>query len=174
MTANGGSPADELVEWVDEDGATIEVVTRGRMRAENLRHRSVYIVVRSAADEVLVHRRADWKDVFASHWDVAFGGVCDVGEAWEPAAVRELAEEAGVEALLTDRGPFTHTDDHVAIVGRLFEARTTGPFTFADGEVAEVAWVPRAGLLEWAADRPVTTDGRDSVVPEILAWPPPT
>jgi isopentenyldiphosphate isomerase len=174
VAASGGSPADELVEWVEPDGTVIEVVSRARMRAENLLHRSVVVVVRSAADEVLVHRRAEWKDVFAGHWDVAFGGVCDVGEPWSVAAVRELAEEAGVEAPLVDRGPYAHSDARVAIVGRLYEARTTGPFTFADGEVTEVAWVPRPSLVEWAEGRPVTTDGRETVIPEVLGWPPPT
>ncbi len=31
--------------------------------------------------EVVVHQRAPWKDVAPSLWDLAFGGVCDVGEA---------------------------------------------------------------------------------------------
>src|SRR5690349_17836327 len=86
----------ENVEVVDERGTVVAVVPRPQMRAENLRHRSVGIVVCSGS-RVLVHRRADWKDVWPSRWDVAFGGVCDVGERYTDAARRELAEEAGID-----------------------------------------------------------------------------
>ena len=96
--------AAQLVEHVDENGDVIEVVTRSEMRAKALRHRSVYIAVLDG-DRLLVHKRADWKDVFPGAWDLAFGGVCDVGEGWLESARRELLEEAGIEAPLVDRGP---------------------------------------------------------------------
>ena len=89
-------PSTELVDQLDEDGAVVGAVTRRDMRAHNLRHRSVAVVVVNSRQELLVHRRADWKDVWPSRWDLAFGGVVGAGEAWEEAARRELAEEAGV------------------------------------------------------------------------------
>ncbi|MDG1088200.1 MAG: hypothetical protein P8P20_10715, partial [Acidimicrobiales bacterium] len=69
--------AAQLVEHVDEDGAVIEIVTRAEMRARTLRHRSVYVAVLDSDDRLLVHKRADWKDVFPGAWDLAFGGICD-------------------------------------------------------------------------------------------------
>ena len=74
------TPAQELVEWMDDQGRVLDVVTRGRMRAERLLHRAVFVVIRSPSGDVLVHRRADWKDVWPSNWDLAFGGVVGVGE----------------------------------------------------------------------------------------------
>ena len=74
-------PADELVEVVDVDGRVIEVVTRQRMRAENLRHRSVAVVVFDSRGRLLIHRRADHKDVWPGYWDLCFGGVVGVGMA---------------------------------------------------------------------------------------------
>mgnify|MGYP000751623903 CR=1 FL=1 len=111
--------AAQLVEHVDEDGAVIEIVTRAEMRARTLRHRSVYVAVLDSDDRLLVHKRADWKDVFPGAWDLAFGGICDVGEDWLASAHRELMEEAGVSGELTDHGPVSFEAPDVALVGRL-------------------------------------------------------
>src|SRR5947209_15330433 len=85
----------EQVEILNERGAVVDVVGRDVMRAENLRHRAVYVAVVDGK-RLLVHQRAAWKDVWPARWDIAFGGVCGVGERWSDAAIRELAEEAGV------------------------------------------------------------------------------
>ena len=60
---------------LDEEGRVVGVATRAEVRAGNLWHRTVFIAVVTPDDEVVVHQRADWKDVWPSHWDVCFGGV---------------------------------------------------------------------------------------------------
>jgi len=143
--------AAQLVEHVDEDGAVIEIVTRAEMRARTLRHRSVYVAVLDSDDRLLVHKRADWKDVFPGAWDLAFGGICDVGEDWLASAHRELMEEAGVSGELTDHGPVSFEAPDVALVGRFYVCRHDGPFVFNDGEVTDSQWVPLdelAGFIE--------------------------
>lgn len=145
--AAGGPEPIETVEWVDEDDRVVEVVTRARMRAENLRHRSVGIVVRSTDGRLLVHRRSDTKDVFPGWWDVCAGGVVGVGEPYETAAARELAEELGiVDVPLRALGRGRFDGEASREVSRLYEVIADGPFTFADGEVAEVRWVTAAEL----------------------------
>ncbi len=67
--------AEELVDVVDADDNVVAVVPRSRMRAENLRHRSVGIMVVNHVGEILIHRRADTKDVWPGWWDLAVGGV---------------------------------------------------------------------------------------------------
>jgi len=150
--------AAQLVEHVDETGAVIAVVTRAEMRAAALRHRSVYIAVLDSQDRLLVHKRADWKDVFPGAWDLAFGGVCDVGEDWEPSAHRELLEEAGVTGELIDRGPVSFEATDVALVGRFYVCRHDGPFAFNDGEVTDSQWIPLAELDEFVARNEVPPD----------------
>ncbi|MDH4147681.1 MAG: NUDIX domain-containing protein [Acidimicrobiia bacterium] len=161
--------AAELVEWVNDDGSVRAVVPRARMRAERLLHRSVFVVVRSVDEaSVAVHRRADWKDVWPSYWDVAFGGVVAVGESWVDAARRELAEEAGVVAApagLRQLGEFRYRDEAVDELACVFETRSDGPFCFSDGEVASSGWVPVGGLEAWTAERPVCPDSLAGVVP---------
>jgi isopentenyldiphosphate isomerase len=166
-------PAQQLVEWVDEDGRVRAIVTRARVRAENLLHRSVFVVVRSTRGEILVHRRAEWKDVWPGYWDLAVGGVVSVGEPWPAAARRELAEELGIEALdLDDLGSFRYGDPQVKELGRVFAIGGDGPFRLEDGEVTAVDWVPIERLRSWVDARAVCPDSVAGVLPLIPGLPP--
>lgn len=159
----------ERVEVVDERGKVVGVVPRAEMRAGNLRHRSVGIVV-CHGSKVLVHQRADWKDVWPSRWDVAFGGVCDVGEPYPAAALRELEEEAGIavdEDQLLDLGDGWYDGDAVRVVARLYAVQHPGPFTFADGEVQRVEWLERGELAAWAATHELCDDSRELLLPTL-------
>ncbi len=98
-------PRGELVDVVDDDDRVTATVTRAQMRAENLQHRSVGIAVLGTDGRLLVHRRADDKDVWPGRWDLAAGGVVAAGEEYAAAAVRELREEVGIDA-----GPGTGVD----------------------------------------------------------------
>jgi isopentenyldiphosphate isomerase len=164
--------AGEPVEELAGDGRPVRVVTRAEMRARNLLHRAVYVLVVDGAGRLLVHRRADWKDVWPSRWDVAFGGVAGVGETPLENARRELAEEAGVEAALEPLGGGRYEDGEVRVVGDAFLARSEGPFRFADGEVVETAWVPLSELPAWLAGRSLCPDGVAIALPLLLARSP--
>jgi len=157
--------ADEAVEVVDPDGRVERLVTRAEMRAGNLRHRSTYIVVRDDVGRVLVHQRADWKDIWPSRWDVAFGGICGVGEDWLTAAARELAEEAGLEGELVDLGPVRFENDRTRCVGRVFVTVATATPTFPDGEVVDHRWVAPDELATWAATHELCDDSAAVVLP---------
>lgn len=162
--------SDEPVEILDEHGAVVAVVPRAEMRAGNLRHRAVYVVV-CAGTRVLAHQRAGWKDVWPSRWDLAFGGVCAVGERWPDAARRELAEEAGIavaEPELLDLGDGRFESYEVRVVGRAYAVAHDGPFAFPDGEVEAVEWVERADLAALVADRPTCPDTVEIVLGRLL------
>ena len=167
-------PGDELVEVVDEDGAVVDVVRRAEMRAGNLRHRAVFVVVVDGG-RILVHQRAAWKDVFPSAWDLAFGGVLGVGEDWREAARRELAEEAGITLSdargLQRLGAGAYEDERVRLVAEVFSVRATGPFSFDDGEVVAVEWVELAELEGWVAGRQVVPDSVAIVLPLLDGRP---
>ncbi len=140
------------------------------MRAERLRHRCTYVVVRSLdGSSLLVHRRADWKDQWPGRWDLAFGGVCTVGEDWAESARRELSEEAGISTELVDLGP-VRFDGEVRVVGRAFATACDGPFRFDDGEVVEVTWVGVHELDRWLADHAVCDDSAVIVPPLVRGW----
>ena len=111
-----------------------------------------------------MHRRAAWKDIWPScgTWPSA---------AWSAPARRgttrpaELAEETGSRAPLGHLGRGVYADDRVREVARVYLARDDGPFTFPDGEVAELAWVPVAHARGVDRGREVCPDSLAIVVP---------
>ncbi len=149
MEGSSGAAAQELVDVVDDDDRVIRTVTRAEMRARRLQHRAVSVAVLGSDGRLLVHRRADTKDVWPGLWDLAAGGVVAAGEDYAAAAHRELAEELGVhvdEAEMECLGEGRFADEAVALLGRGYRCVHDGPFTFTDGEIAEVRWVDRAAL----------------------------
>lgn len=159
----------ELVDWVGEDDSVLAVVSRERMRRERLLHRAVFVAVLDGSDRVVVHRRAAWKDVWPSAWDVCFGGVVAAGESWDEAARRELAEEAGLEGVepVPMGEPFAFSDDRVALLGRAYLVRTDRAVVARDGEVVAVERVRRAHLVHWSLGRTVCPDSLHCVLPLI-------
>jgi isopentenyldiphosphate isomerase len=160
---------NELVDVLDDGGNVTGTATRAEVRARNLMHRSVFVAVVNEADELLVHRRADWKDVWPGAWDVAFGGVVEAGEPWELAASRELHEETGIKAELSYLGEDVYRDDTVREWARIYLARHDGPVDFNDGEVVETAWVPLDELRGWLEGRTLCPDSKVLVVPRLDA-----
>lgn len=160
-----GSDA-EMVDLIDEHDRVVGVVTRAEMRARRLLHRAVSIAVFSSDGRLLVHRRADTKDIWPSYWDIAAGGVVAAGESYDDAAGRELAEELGVgDVPLHHLGSGRYTDDGVDEIAHCYRCTCDGPFEFADGEVAEVRWVNRVELSRLMATEPFTPDTAALLLP---------
>lgn len=162
-------PGDALVDEVDEAGVVIGVRTRREVREGNLLHQAVFIAVIDGDDRIVVHQRAAWKDVWPSRWDICFGGVVDAGESVEQAAGRELAEESGVilgaAAELEHLGVARYADDLVRELATVYLARSDGPFTFPDGEVAASDRIPLVALNRWIAERSMVPDSVAIVLP---------
>lgn len=111
---------------------------------------SVFVAALSAVDELLLVRRCD-----SGTWELP-GGCVDVGEDAATTAVRETAEEAGVQitvtgivGLFTDpgvvvRAPTGLVRQQFALIVR---ASATGGVPRGDlRETSAAAWVPRARL----------------------------
>src|SRR5262245_64213676 len=132
------------------------------MRAHHLLHRCTYVLVRNAADEILVHRRTDTKDIYPGAYDVFSGGVCAAGESYDDCARREVAEELGVEGAALQflfrhryRGPLGQA------WGAVYEAQWDGPVRHQDNEVAWSAWVTREELERMVRELPFCPDSRE-------------
>ncbi|MGW6845821.1 NUDIX domain-containing protein [Streptomyces sp. NPDC054958] len=91
---------DERVERVDEQDRVLGVVV-GRRQAvrEGWLHRVAVTVCRDQHGRSLVHRRSEQLSRFPGHYEVVVGGAVAVGESYEQAAARELAEELGIHVL---------------------------------------------------------------------------
>jgi isopentenyldiphosphate isomerase len=139
------------------------------MRARRLRHRSVFVAVVSSQGELLVHQRSMLKDIWPGWWDIAVGGVVAIGESFESAASRELAEEVGIVGQQIDfLGSGAYEDPEVKLVAQCFLCRSDGPFEFSDGEVSQTEWVPVAMLHGWLKSHQVLPDSVALVLPRIL------
>jgi isopentenyldiphosphate isomerase len=161
--------ADDLVDIVDDFDRVERVTTRVWMRRDNLRHRGVGIAVLDSEDRLLIHKRADDKDVWPGYWDLSAGGVVASGESYLDAAHRELNEELGIfDAPLHFVGEFRFEDESVNVISHCFLARHDGDIVFNDGEVAEARWVTAEefvdliDVLTWVPDSL-------SMVPNALA-----
>ncbi|MCL2733500.1 MAG: NUDIX domain-containing protein [Actinomycetia bacterium] len=87
---------DELVERVDSQDRVLGVVTRRQAVREGWLHRIATTVCRDGRGRILVHRRSEQLSRFPGLYEVMVGGAVDVGESYEQAAGRELAEELGI------------------------------------------------------------------------------
>ena len=160
---------DELVDVVDGDDQVIGVATRREMRAGRLRHRTAFVIVRASDGKVLIHRRAENKDVWPGKWDLAAGGVLGQGEAYEDGARRELLEELGIDGVpLRSLGQGAFEDGRVSEIAAIFEVTWDGPVRFADGEVVEARWVTDTELERMLAELPFVPDSVALVVPLVL------
>ena len=135
------------------------------MRRTGARHRATYVVVRTSDGGVVVHQRADWKDVCPGYWDLCFGGVVDAGEDWDAAAARELAEEAGIAGELRRLGTDRYDAPGVGINCGIYEVVHDGPYPCPDGEVVETRVVPVESLPAFVDDHDVCPDSVAVVLP---------
>jgi isopentenyldiphosphate isomerase len=154
----------ELVEVVREDGTVERVVTRAEMRVGCLRHRCVFLLV-TDGNRLLIHRRAEHKDVWPGRWDVAAGGVVTAGEAWDDAARRELAEELGIDADPRHVGDGAWEGPEAKVLGRVYVVEHPGPFRFDDGEVVEARFVDADELATLLDSDRFTPDSVEVALP---------
>lgn len=141
----------EWVDVVDEQDRVIGVAERARVRRENLRHRASYILVLDDAERVLVQRRTLGKDFCPGMLDACAGGVVTQGEAMEPSARRELAEELGiVDVPLQSFGTFyaegALDGKGYRVWGGLFSCHYQGPLQLQAEEVSAVHWMSLAEI----------------------------
>ncbi|MEV7323897.1 NUDIX domain-containing protein [Streptomyces sp. NPDC093970] len=88
---------DELVERVDDQDRVLgAVVSRRQAVREGWLHRVAVTVCRDERGRILVHRRSEQVSRFPGFYEVEVGGAANVGESYEQAAARELAEELGI------------------------------------------------------------------------------
>ena len=153
----------ELVEQVDEQDRVVGVVDRDEAIREGRPHRVATTVCRDPRGRVLVYRRPEHVSRFPGHHDWLIGGAVEVGETYEEAASRELAEELGVRARVRFVFKFLC---HGAIspywLG-VHEAVVTEPLTPDPSEIAWHGWLDEAELREALRTWLFVPDGLDAL-----------
>ncbi|NUK00197.1 NUDIX domain-containing protein [Streptomyces lunaelactis] len=154
------TPADEILDIVDENDEVIGQAPRGEAYARGMRHRCAFILARDAEGRIFVHRRTSTKLVFPSLYDMFVGGVVGAGESYDAAALREAEEELGVSGLPrpVPLFKFLYDNGEHSWWSAVYEVRCELP---VHPQAEEVAWhdfLPeeelerRLGEWEWVPD----------------------
>jgi isopentenyldiphosphate isomerase len=145
---------DELVERVDDQDRVLGMVV-GRRQAirEGWLHRIAVTVCRDERGRILVHRRSEQVSRFPGLYEVEVGGAANVGESYEQAAARELAEELGIRALPRLLFTFINRSGLSPHWLGVHEAVVPDAVVPDPDEVAWHGWLTepelRSALLEW-------------------------
>ena len=155
--AGGGPPGpDEYFDVVNERDEPVGRARRREVHARGLWHRAVHVLVFNAAGEVFLQQRSWTKDLSPGLWDSSCSGHVDAGEYYDPAAVRELGEELGLQlAAPPERWrrieACAETGWEFCWVYRL---RHEGPFVLHPEEIQAGAWLEPGELTRRMAARP--------------------
>lgn len=138
----------EMLEIIDDiTGDVIGLAPRKKCHGDpSLVHRSVHVVVYASNGDILLQKRKMTKDIQPGKWDTACGGHLDPGETFETAAVRELAEELGLNLptesfryLFDYKVRNTIESENV----RVFAITSDGPFQPQESELDGVQFYPQ-------------------------------
>ncbi|MFF4582114.1 NUDIX hydrolase [Streptomyces sp. NPDC001373] len=148
----------EWVERVDEHDRVLGVVERGEAVERRWLHRVATVVCRDPGGRFLVHRRPDDSPRFPGAYNWLLGGAVGVGETYEEAAGRELAEELGTSAPVELRFTFLCDGAVSPYWLAVHEALITGTPSPDVGEIAWWGWVEEASLPELMTTWPFVPD----------------
>ncbi|MFG1959209.1 NUDIX hydrolase [Nonomuraea sp. NPDC049028] len=153
----------ELVEHVDEHDRVLGVVDREEAVREHWLHRIAVTICRDREGRILVLRRARTLSRFPGHYDVLVGGAVDVGESYEEAAVRELAEELGVRVRVRFLFKFLCREGISPIWFGVHEAVVTEVLVPDSGEIDWLDWLTVSELLEVVDQWSFVPGGREAL-----------
>jgi isopentenyl-diphosphate Delta-isomerase len=93
---------NEVYDIVDCCDHVIGQATRKHIHENKLLHRSIHILVFNSQRKLFLQKRALSKDESPGLWDTSSAGHVDTGESYIDCAHRELFEELGLKAVLSD------------------------------------------------------------------------
>jgi 16S rRNA (adenine1518-N6/adenine1519-N6)-dimethyltransferase len=144
----------EIFPVVDEHDVQVGTAPRGEVHDRGLRHRAVHIFVFNRAGELFLQRRSRWKDRHPLVWDSSAAGHVNAGHDYAETAARELQEELGVSAPVTEIGRIAACESTGWEFVRLYRAGHEGPLALAPAEIETGGWFTEAQIEEWTAARP--------------------
>ena len=151
---------NEIVLIVDADNNETGSAPRHEMRAKGLSHRASYILVFNNQGELFVQKRTMTKDIYPGYNDIAAGGVVLAGESYDQSAVRELAEELGINGIpLNSHFTFHHEDGSNLVWGRVYSCIYDGEITLQEEEIESGFFMSPEKVLALSKKEPFTPDG---------------
>lgn len=148
----------EIFDVVDENDVPVGRATRAEVHARNLIHRAVHVFVLNRNGDLWLQKRSLRKDKNPGLWDSSVSGHLDAGEDYATAAVRELEEEIGIQAIngeslkeMAVLKPCEQTGwEHV----RLYVTEHPGSVHYPAAEIESMMPFPISEIEAWANNRP--------------------
>lgn len=159
----------ELVERVDEQDRVIGVVDRAEAIEKKWLHRIATTVCRDPDGRILVHRRPENDSRFPGQYNWLVGGAAEVGESYEEAAARELAEEMGVFGTPRFLFKFLCRGEISPYWLGVHEVVVTGALAPDPAEIAWHGWFDEGELLEAAGRGTFVSDGAEALRRHLAA-----
>jgi isopentenyl-diphosphate delta-isomerase len=146
----------ELFDVVDEEDRVFGRMRRDDVHRWQLRHRAAHVLVVNSHGEVFVQRRSALKECAPGLWDTSVAGHVKSGESYAACAVRELAEEIGLQRAspLCQVGYLKASPDTGWEFVAVFLCGSDGPLVLCPEEIAEGRWASPETLAQWMIDRP--------------------
>ncbi|MEU9993479.1 NUDIX domain-containing protein [Streptomyces sp. NPDC048045] len=154
---------DEWVEQVDDHDQVCGVVLRREAVQRGLLHRVAVTLCRDPGGRILVHRRSERASRFPGHYEVVVGGAVAVGESYEAAAVRELAEEFGVRVSVRHVTTFLNQHGLSPHWLGIHEALISVEVEPDHDEVVWHEWLTESELFAFMEQRPFTPDSSEAL-----------
>ena len=137
-------------------------------------HRSVHVwVVDASKQEIVMQKRSPNKDTFPNRWDISAAGHIEFGAESRETAVREIAEELGIQCSKDELVyGFTCPAEQAPLGGCncyedvyfITRNKVETIFAIGEAEVSDVTWI-RIGDLKKALD-----DGKEEFVPRVETY----
>ena len=144
----------ELLATVDRDDRCLAPIDRATIHREKLFHRAVHIFILNRRGELLLQKRSYRKDKFPRRWDSSAAGHVNAGESYRDCAIRELEEELGITATLTDLGriPASEVTGHEFI--EIYAGIHDGPVWWNHHEIETGGFFELDMIDAWIGRRP--------------------
>jgi len=154
----------EELDIVNEAGDVIGRRAREECHADpSLIHRVVHVLVFNRRGDIFLQQRAESKDIQPGKWDTSAAGHLAVGEDFDPAAKRELAEELGITARPKFLYDYVWRTDRETELVRTYRLIHDGPFRLHPTETSDGRF--------WSPEEVQGELGRETFTPNFeLEW----
>ncbi|MFA6322042.1 MAG: NUDIX domain-containing protein [Candidatus Buchananbacteria bacterium] len=93
---------DQKLNIIDENGKIIGEETRENIHRQGLLHREINVWFYTPAGEIIFQHRGKNKDTYPNLLDATVGGHVEIGSDYLDTALKEIAEEAGINVKASD------------------------------------------------------------------------